>query len=104
MLARIPAAVQTSCHLVNMILRLFECQNLLKVIVVPRFVGMSAQIVKYLLTRGFQVGLQPAIFQGGGGLVELVHCDENFVTNTRKKAPDGKMLEFFLLDSFKTTF
>ena len=50
------------------------------------------------------MGLQPAIFQGGGGLVELVHCDENFVTNTRKKAPDGKMLEFFLLDSFKTTF
>ena len=42
MLARIPAAVQTSCRLVNMILRLFECQNLLKVIVVPRFVGMSA--------------------------------------------------------------
>ena len=50
------------------------------------------------------MGLQTAIFQVGGGLMELVHCDEDFVTNTRKKAPHGKMLEFFLLDSFKTTF
>ena len=50
------------------------------------------------------MGLQPAIFQGGGGLVELVHCDEDFVMDTRKKALHGKMLEFFLLDSFKTTF
>ena len=49
-------------------------------------------------------GPQPEIFQGRGGFVELGQFDTLFVKNTRKKAPQGKMLELFLLDTLKTTF
>ena len=49
-------------------------------------------------------GAQPEIFQGRGGFVELGHFDKHFVKNTRKKAPPRKILEFFLLDTLKTTF
>ena len=48
--------------------------------------------------------MQPEIFQGRGGFVELGHFDKHFVKNTRKKVPPENILEFFLLDSFKTTF
>ena len=38
-------------------------------------------------------GVQPEIFQGRGGFVELGHFDKHFVKNTRKKAPQGKFFE-----------
>ena len=44
--------------------------------------------------------MQPAIFQGRGGLVGLGHFYKHFV----KKGPAGKILSFFLLDTLKTTF
>ena len=38
--------------------------------------------------------------QGGGGrFVELGHFDKDFVKNIRKKAPQGNILELFLLDT-----
>ena len=49
-------------------------------------------------------GAQPEIFQGKGGLVGLGHFCKHFVKNTRKKATQGKIWEFFLLDTLKTTF
>ena len=36
--------------------------------------------------------------------MELGHFDKRFVKNTRKKAPQGKILELFSLDTLKTTF
>ena len=36
--------------------------------------------------------------------MELGHFDKHFVKNTRKKVPLEKILEFFLLDTLKTTF
>ena len=49
-------------------------------------------------------GAQPEIFQGRGGFVKLRHFDKHFVKNSRKKGPAGKILEFFLTDTLKTTF
>ena len=49
-------------------------------------------------------GAQPKMFQGRGGFEELGHFDKHFVKNTRKKALQGNILEFFLLDTLKTTF
>ena len=49
-------------------------------------------------------GAQPEIFQGRGGFVKLRHFDKYFIKKSRKKAPQGKILEFFLLDALKTTF
>ena len=49
-------------------------------------------------------GAQPEIFQGRGGFVELGHFNKYFVKNTIKKAPQGKILEFFLLDTVTITF
>ena len=46
---------------------------------------------------------QPDIFQGRGGFAILGHFDKKFVKNT-KKGPTGKILEFFLQDTLKTTF
>ena len=43
-------------------------------------------------------------FQGRGGFVKLGHFDKHFIKKSRKKAPQGKILEFFLLDTLKTTF
>ena len=49
---------------------------------------------------------QPKIFQGkeGRAFVELGHSDKHFIKNTRKSSPQGNILEFFLLDNFKTKF
>ena len=70
--------------------------------------------------------MQPNIFQNTGDFVELGHFDKHFVKNTRKIDPTGKYfgecdgtrtclvpkrtlnhlakwLEFFLLDTLKTT-
>ena len=49
-------------------------------------------------------GAQPEIFQGRGGLVGLGQFYKHFVKNTRKKAPHGKIGEFFFLDTLKPTF
>ena len=49
-------------------------------------------------------GAQPEIFQGRWGFVKLGHFDKHFIKKSRKKAPQGKILEFFLLDTYKTTF
>ena len=49
-------------------------------------------------------GPQPEIFQGRTGFLEFGHFDQHFVKNTEKKAPQGKVLELFLLDTLKTTF
>ena len=49
-------------------------------------------------------GAQPEIFQGIGGFVKLGHFDKHFVKNSRKKGSAGKISEFFLLDTLKTTF
>ena len=51
-------------------------------------------------TRTFWVlfpnaGVQPEIFQGRGGFVELRHFDNHFVKNTRKKGPAGKNFGVF---------
>ena len=50
--------------------------------------------------------VQPEIFQGKGGraFVERGHFDKHFVKNTRKRGPQGNILESFLLDTLKTTF
>ena len=49
-------------------------------------------------------GAQPEISQGNGGFVKLGHFHKRSVKNSRKKSPAGKISEFFLLDTFKTTF
>ena len=48
--------------------------------------------------------MQPEIFRGRGGFVELGHFDKLFLKNTQKKTPEGKILELFLLDTLKTIF
>ena len=50
------------------------------------------------------IGAQPEIFQGKRGLVILGHFDKYFIKKSRKKALQGKIFEFFLLDALKTTF
>ena len=40
-------------------------------------------------------GAQPEIFQGRGGFVNLGHFDKYFIKKSRKKAPQGKILEVF---------
>ena len=42
-------------------------------------------------------GAQPGIFQGRGGFVKLGRFDKYFIKKSRKKAPQGKTLEFFSL-------
>ena len=49
-------------------------------------------------------GVQPEIFEGRGGFVKLGHFDKHFIKKSRKKATQEKFLEFFLLDTLKTTF
>ena len=49
-------------------------------------------------------GAQPEIFQGREDFVELGHFDKHFVKHTRKKAPQGNILQFLLLNTLKTTF
>ena len=45
---------------------------------------------------------QPEIFQGRGGLVKLGHFNKYFIKKLRKKAPQGKILEFFCSDTLST--
>ena len=47
---------------------------------------------------------KPDIFQCRGIFVKLGHFDKHFIKKSRKKARQGKILEFFLLDTPKTTF
>ena len=49
-------------------------------------------------------GAQPEIFLGRRGFVKLGHFNKHFIKKSRKKAPHGKILKFFLLDTLKTTF
>ena len=57
--------------------------------------------------RNFRIindsGAQPEIFQGRGGFVKLGHFNKHFIKKSRKKAPQGNILEFFLLDILKAT-
>lgn len=48
--------------------------------------------------------MQPEIFQSRGHFVELGYFEKHFVQNIRKKAPQGYILEFFLLDTMKAIF
>ena len=49
-------------------------------------------------------GAQPEIFQGRGGFVKSGQFDKIFIKKTQeKKALQGKIWEFFLLDTLKTT-
>ena len=47
---------------------------------------------------------QPEIFQGRGGFAKLGHFDKHFIKKSTKKVQQGKILEFFHLDTLKTTF
>ena len=38
---------------------------------------------------------QPEIFQGREGFMKLRHFDKDFLKNSRKKAPQAKILEVF---------
>ena len=49
-------------------------------------------------------GAEPEIFLDRGGFVKLGHFDKHFIKKSRKKAPQAKILKFFLLDTLKTTF
>ena len=56
-----------------------------------------------LIQSGFS-DAQPEIFQGRGGFVKLgtpINISSNI---PEKKAPQGKILKFFLWDTLKTTF
>ena len=57
-----------------------------------------------LLLEDLLPGSQPQIIQGRWGFVKLGHFYKNFVKNSRKKVPAGKISEFFLLDTLETTF
>ena len=58
----------------------------------------------YMINDNENAGAQPEIFKGRKGLVELGHFDKHFVKTQEKKVSQGKILEFFLLDTLKTTF
>ena len=47
---------------------------------------------------------QSEIFQGSRGFVKLGNFHKNFIKKSRNKEPEGKILEFFLLDTLKTAF
>ena len=44
------------------------------------------------------------MFEGMGDFLGLGHFDTHFVKNTQKNVPQEKILEFFPLDTVKTTF
>ena len=46
--------------------------------------------------------MQPEIFQGRRDFVKLGHFDKHFVKNLKKR-PSRENLEFFVLDTLKTT-
>ena len=47
---------------------------------------------------------QSETFQGRGDFVKLGQLDKHFVKDTRKKALQENILDYFLLDTLKTTF
>ena len=50
-------------------------------------------------------GAQSEIFRDRGGFVKLRHFDKHFIRKSRKKEPQGKILEFFSLkDTLKIHF
>ena len=49
-------------------------------------------------------GTQPEIFQSRGSFAKLRHFDKHFIKRSRKKDSQGKLLEFFLLDTLKLHF
>ena len=51
-----------------------------------------------------ETGAQPKNFQGRGGFVELEYVDRHLLKTQKKKVPQGKMFEFPLPDTLKTTF
>ena len=54
--------------------------------------------------RVFHTGAQIEIFQGRGGFVKVGHFYKRSVKNSGKKGSAGKISDFFLLDTLKTTF
>ena len=68
----------------------------------PSF-SVFASFGSYLGVYYILAGAQPDIFQGRGGFVELGHFDKYFAKRSRKNAPQRKNLQFFLLDTLKTT-
>ena len=49
----------------------------------------------------YHAGAQPEIFLSWGGFAEPGHFDKHFVKSTKKQ---GKIVDFFVLDTVKTTF
>ena len=64
----------------------------------------TGDINSFVLLGVFLAGAQLEIFQGRGGFMELGHVNKLFVKYTRKKTPQGNILELFLLDTLKTIF
>ena len=56
------------------------------------------------ITFRVETSAHPEIFQGRGGFMKLGHFDKHFFKKSRKKAPQGNISEFFLLDTLKITF
>ena len=61
-------------------------------------------LVEQVVSTFISSDAQPEIFQGRGGFVKLGYFDKHFIGKSRKNAPQGKVLEFFLLDNLKTAF
>ena len=61
-------------------------------------------IVKSRVIVLYKTGAQPEIFQGRVVFVKLGHFHKRSVNSSRKNGSAGKISEFFLLDTFKTTF
>ena len=60
--------------------------------------------IRRLDVKKVTAGAQPKIFLGRGGFVKLGHFDKHFLKKSGKKAPQGKILEFFLVETFETAF
>ena len=69
-----------------------------------RFSVQFVRLLSGLSVLQCTTGAQPDIFHGRGGFVKLEHFDKHFIKKSRKTAPQGKILEFFHLDTLKTTF
>ena len=67
---------------------------------------MSAETIKIIILQSGNAltGAQPEIFQGREGFVKFGYFNKHFLKYSRKKGPAGKISEFFLLDTLKTTF
>ena len=49
-------------------------------------------------------GAQSGFFRGRGGFLGWGHVGKCFMCDTKKEAPQGKNLAFFLHDAFKIVF